>query len=185
MLVSRSRAKRRWILALFRLNCLQKKLWLNCTGHRLRRCEWKHFSRKCMGIAGQSGYWSLLRAHGRWRQTFLFENALSHHVHEIEMPIPSHLVAQGPQTCNICRIPCYLRMELVLPGLSLASRQEALDAVVVRLGPGLCTVVQDRATWEGGSPRHVLFVAKSLRPLTALNISRLGRLGDYLAGSIR
>ena len=54
---------------------------------------------------------------------FLFENALSHHVHEIEMPILSHLVAQGPQTCNICRIPCYLRMELVLPGLNPARRQ--------------------------------------------------------------
>ena len=42
--------------------------------------------------------------------------------------------------------------------------------VVVRLGPGLWpvvfrghTIVQDRATWEGfGSPRHLLFVAKSL-----------------------
>ena len=64
----------------------------------------------------------------RLTDLFLFENALSHHVHEIEMPIPSHLVAQGAQTCNICRIPCYLRMELFLPGLNPASRQNALDA---------------------------------------------------------
>ena len=61
-------------------------------------------------------------------QTFLFENALSHHAHEIEMPIPSHLVAQGPQTCNICGIPCYLRMELVLPGLNPAISPRGLDA---------------------------------------------------------
>ena len=32
------------------------------------------------------------------------------------------------------------------------------------------------ATWEGfGFLRHLLFVAKSLRPLTAFSISRLGR----------
>ena len=109
------------------------------------------------------------------------------------MPIPSHLVAQGPQTRNIYRIPCYLRVELVLPGLNPASRQEALDAESTKRNPSTAcccqvgaslapvvfwghTVVQDRATWEGlGSPRHLLFVTKSLRPLTALNISRWGR----------
>ena len=156
--------------------------------------------------------WQVPQCQSRWTRgppmsvtsfaPFLFENALSHHVHEIEMPIPSHLVAQGPQTCNICRIPCYFRMELVLPGLNPACRQEALDAESSNINPSTArccqvgtrlvagglrghTVVQDRATWEGfGPPRH-LFVAKSLRPLTALNISRLGRLGDYLSGSIR
>ena len=78
----------------------------------------------------------------RGGQVFLFENALSHHLYEIEMPIPSHLVAQGPQTRNIYRIPCYLRVELVLPGLNPASRQEALDAESTKRNPSTARCCQ-------------------------------------------
>ena len=59
-------------------------------------------------------------------------------------------------------------MELFLHGLKTASRQNALDAESSKHQSLNCTL---SSGWGQA------FVAKSLRPLTALNMSRLGRSG--------